>query len=136
MSRRPESGTFTRRAIFRGAAVAGAAALVRPAAGLGKDVPALFSLRVGTLAGGETNAIAAPRTFSLVGVEWAAPAGARVEVRTRPANGEPWSRWVSASVGGHGPDRAAAGGQHFGEPIWTGPAAGRAWPGWPAHRPG
>ena len=98
---------LTRRAALRGAAVAGTAALVRPAAGLGLDGAAsarVFSVRVGRLAGGETAPIAVPQAFSLIGLEWSRPPGVRIELRARAATGV-WSRWVSASVRGHGPDR-------------------------------
>ena len=115
---------LTRRAALRGAAVAGTAALVRPAAGLGLDGAAsarLFSVRVGRLAGGDTAPIAVPQAFSLIGLEWSRPPGVRIELRARAATGV-WSRWVSASVRGHGPDRETGASHHFGEPVWTGPA--------------
>ena len=128
VSRRSGPSGVTRRAVLRGAAVAGAAVLVRPAPGIGRDGPAaarVFSLAVGALAGGETRPIIAPDVFSLVGVEWSGPTGARIELRTRAVGasaGADWSRWITASVGGHGPDRQRAGSKQFGEPIWTGPA--------------
>ena len=116
---------LTRRAVLQGAALAGASALVDPARVLAGTVPPAtgFSSHVGVLRGGETAPIAAPGRFSLVGLEWTAPAGARIDLRTRPATSVAWSRWVTASVIGHGPDRAPAGGRQFGEPIWTGPAS-------------
>ena len=76
---------LTRRAMLRGVAVAGAASLVRPAAGIGlagKAAPGVFSRSVGSLAG-ESGAIAAPQAFALVGVEWRAPQHATLELRTR-----------------------------------------------------
>ncbi|HEY4829006.1 MAG TPA: N-acetylmuramoyl-L-alanine amidase [Solirubrobacteraceae bacterium] len=126
----------TRRTVLRGAAVAGAVALVDPAAavaraggsgagwspdaGWGPD--AVFNREVGALAAGRESApILAPRVFSLAGVEWAGSEAARIELRSRSAGGA-WSRWVLASVLGHGPDRPPAGGERFGEPVWTGPA--------------
>ncbi len=124
-----EPDRLTRRAVLRGAAVAGAAALVRPAAGLARDgsSAAVFSRWVGALAAGRESApIAASRPFSLVGVEWAGPAAARIELRTRSAGASGgWGPWVNASVRGHEPDRSspAGGAARFGEPIWTGPAA-------------
>ncbi len=129
MSREPDR--ITRRTALRGAAVAGAAALVHPAAGVaragtGSSAAGVFSRYVGVLGdrAAETAPIAAPRPFTLLGVQWTTPAAARIELRTRStAAGGRWSPWVSASVRGHEPDQArpAAEGQ-FGEPIWTGPA--------------
>jgi N-acetylmuramoyl-L-alanine amidase len=129
--------TLTRRTVLRGAAVAGAASLVRPATGLAAGAgPAtaavsrsVFSRWVGSFAR-ESAVIAAPRSFSLVGVEWAAPGHARIELRARPHGGA-WSAWTIASSLGHdpdGPERSAGtpGGSSsslFGEPIWTGPAS-------------
>jgi N-acetylmuramoyl-L-alanine amidase len=125
MSREPDR--LTRRAVLRGAAVAGAAALVGPDVGRALSPPStagVFSRYVGTLvAARETAPIAAPRPFTLVGVQWSAPAAARIEVRTRStAAGGRWSPWVTASVRGHEPDGTPAGEAQFGEPIWTGPA--------------
>jgi N-acetylmuramoyl-L-alanine amidase-like protein len=114
-----ESDRFTRRAVLRGAAVAGAAALVRPTVSVAASGP-VFSRYVGRLAAGETAPIAVPHAFTLVGVQWSEPAAARIELRTRRAGR--WSPWVSASVRGHEPDRGVSGSGQFGEPIWTGPA--------------
>lgn len=114
---------ITRRAALRGAAVAGAASLVRPSGALAALSPApagVFSRWVGSVAG-ESPAIAAPRPFSLVGIEWSAPARVRIELRTRNAGGS-WSGWAVASVLGHGPDRPGERPGQFGEPIWSGPA--------------
>jgi hypothetical protein len=110
---------LTRRAVLRGAAVAGAAALVRPGVSVAAAGP-VFSRYLGAVAAGRTVPIALPRPFTLVGVQWSEPEAARIELRTRGAGGR-WSPWVSASVRGHDPDRITARGQ-FGEPIWTGPA--------------
>jgi hypothetical protein len=113
---------LTRRAVLRGAAVAGAVALIEPAAGLATAHSArLFSRYVGTLAGGDGPAIAAGRSFSLVGVEWASPDRAEIEVRTRIAGGA-WGPWAVASVQGHGPDRPSGRAGRFGEPVWVGAA--------------
>ena len=124
----------TRRAVLRGAAVAGAAALVDPGALLdpagalgnppaqGGGFAKIFSRSVGSLgAGRESHPIIAPQVFSLVGVEWSGTEGARIELRARSLGGS-WSPWVPASVLGHGPDRAPVGEEQFGEPVWTGPA--------------
>lgn len=119
-----ERSGLTRRAVLRGAAAAGAASLVAPRAGLAalsSAAPGVFSRWVGTVVG-ESAPIAAARRFALVGVEWAGPADATIELRTRAGAGG-WCPWTIASVLGHGPDRRA--GQQtglFGEPIWTGPA--------------
>src|SRR6185437_15593059 len=80
---------LTRRAVLRGAAVAGAAALVRPSVSLAATGP-VFSRYVGGLSGvGQT--ISAPRPFTLVGVQWSEPAAARIELRTR--RGAAGGRW-------------------------------------------
>ena len=128
MSREPDR--ITRRTVLRGAAVAGAATLVRPGAGVasaGARVHAgVFSRYVGGLAAAtKTAPIEAPRPFTLVGVQWRSPAGPQIELRTRgPSTGGRWSPWVSASVRGHEPDQALPSGDgQFGEPIWTGPAS-------------
>ncbi len=119
-----ERSGLTRRAVLRGAAAAGAASLVAPGAGIAaltSGTPGVFSRWVGTVAR-ESAPIAAPRRFALVGVEWAGPADATIELRTRTHAGG-WCPWTIASVLGHGPDRPTrqqAG--LFGEPIWTGPA--------------
>src|SRR5437763_1727660 len=115
-----EPDRLTRRAVLRGAALAGAAALVHPSVSAADTGP-VFSLYVGGLpATGGAAPIAAPREFTLVGVQWSEPAAARIELRTRGAAGR-WSPWVSASVRGHDPERLTTRGQ-FGEPIWTGAA--------------
>ncbi|HYB29734.1 MAG TPA: N-acetylmuramoyl-L-alanine amidase [Solirubrobacteraceae bacterium] len=119
----------TRRTVLRGAAVAGAAALVDPGAAVARAggprlgrVPDVFSRSVGALgAGRESSPIAAPRVFSLAGVEWSGASGARIELRARSVGGG-WSPWVIASVLGHDGDGSSAGSQRFGEPVWTGPA--------------
>jgi N-acetylmuramoyl-L-alanine amidase len=122
--RSDESNGITRRAVLRGAAVAGAASLVRPAAGIAglrSAPPGVFSRWVGAVAG-DSGAIAAPARFALVGVEWRGPAHATIELRTRRGPGAAWGPWAVASVLGHGPDRVRDGATQFGEPIWTGPA--------------
>jgi hypothetical protein len=118
----------TRRTVLRGAAVAGAVALIDPAGVLARP-PAqgggfanVFSRSVGSLrAGRESNPVIAPDVFSLVGVQWTGPEEVRIELRARSVGGA-WSPWVPASTLGHGPDRAPTGDERFGEPVWTGPA--------------
>ena len=113
---------ITRRAALRGAAVAGAASLVRPAIGLGANSRSpVFSRVLGSLAG-ESAMIPTPRQFALLGVEWSGPVRAQIELRTRRSDRGAWSAWTGASVLGHGPDRVVSRSTHFGEPIWTGPA--------------
>ena len=121
----PEDNRLTRRAVLRGAAVAGALSLARPGVGLAGGVRAsVFSRWVGTVFG-SSQVIAAPRRFALVGVEWSGPATARISLRTRARGGGSWGPWAVASVLGHGPDRVVgeAGSGLFGEPVWTGPAS-------------
>jgi hypothetical protein len=116
-------GRLTRRAVLAGAAGVGAASLLEPVAGLAQSLgarPSVFSLSVGSLVG-DSAQLRAPRRFALVGVQWAAPSAARIELRARSPGGG-WSRWVPASTVGHGPDRGVAGEALFGEAIWTGPA--------------
>jgi N-acetylmuramoyl-L-alanine amidase len=118
-----ESGNVTRRTLIGGAAAAGAATLARPVGGLGAILDpgaGVTSRRLGSLAG--TSApIAAPRQFSLAGVQWAGPRGARIELRAHLVTGG-WTRWGVASSAGHDPDRGG-GAWLFGEPLWTGSAA-------------
>jgi hypothetical protein len=80
----------------------------------------MFSLGVGSLSG-SSGPIAAPRAFSLVGVQWSGPRDARIELRTRRGDGT-WGPWAVASVLGHGPDEAGRGEPLIGEGIWTGPS--------------
>ena len=118
----------TRRTVLRGAAVAGAVALVDPVGALartpaqGGGYAKVFSRSVGSLrAGRESDPIVAPQVFSLVGVQWSGPERARIELRARSVGGG-WSPWVPASTLGHGPDRVSTGDERFGEPVWTGSA--------------
>jgi len=113
-------GRITRRTLVAGAAAAGAVSLLAPASSLaGTARHRLSSLSVGDLSG-ETDPILAPASFALVGVEWAAPSDATIELRTQTAAGR-WSSWAVASVLGHDGDGSRRV-QLFGEPIWTGPA--------------
>jgi len=109
--------------VLAGAAGAGAASLLEPVAGLAdalKRPPPVFSRWVGSLAG-QSPPLQSPRRFALVGVEWKAPAAARIELRARRDRGA-WSPWAPASTLGHDPDRPIGARSLFGEPIWTGPA--------------
>jgi hypothetical protein len=124
MSGEAQESRITRRTALRGAAVAGAASLVDPTGAIAALAPGsagrVFSRWVGALSGGSAP-IAAQARFALVGVEWAAPARATIELRTRTRSGR-WSPWAVASVLGHGPDRSVPQAGVFGDPIWSGPA--------------
>ena len=114
---------LTRRTLLGGAVAAGAASVLGPAESLAAALgspPGVFSRWVGSLHG-TSGVLAAPRRFELVGVEWDGAARARIELRTRAADGR-WSRWALASVLGHAPDGASGSGLRSGEPIWSGPA--------------
>lgn len=117
---------ITRRTMVGGLAAAGAASLVRPAAGLAGALTgrgAVSSRWVGSLSGTSVPILAA-RRFVLVGVEWQGPREARIELRSRAASGG-WSPWAVASTLGHDADGAREAGRKdglFGEPVWTGTA--------------
>jgi hypothetical protein len=116
-------GAITRRTLLGGAAAAGAASLLTPTGALGSiggPRSAVTDRWLGTLLG-ESQPLAAPTQFSLVGIEWSARSTARIELRTQAADGR-WSRWVTASVLGHDGDRRVRGASLFGEPVWSGPA--------------
>ena len=118
-----ERRSVTRRTLLGGMAAAGVASLARPVAGVSAALdPArcVFSRWVGSVSG-YSSPIDAPRPFALVGVEWAGPRGARIELRSRAREGR-WGRWGLASSAGHDPDGRIADGGLFGEPMWTGPA--------------
>lgn len=122
MSSRERAG-LTRRAVLAGAAGAGAASLIEPAAGLADALGgprAVYSRWLGTLAG-QSPPLYISRRFGLVGVEWRAPRSVRIELRAR-ATGRAWGSWVTASSLGHDPDGPARSPRQFGEGIWTGPA--------------
>ena len=114
---------LTRRAALAGAAGIGAAALVEPVAGLAQTLGGrgpVFSRAVGAVSG-TSKPIEAPGAFSLVGVEWSRPSGARIELRALGVDGS-WSPWAIASVLGHDPDTPRQHPRLFGEPIWMGPS--------------
>ncbi len=118
---------LTRRTVLAGAAAAGAAGLVSPAAGLADALErpshrqsSIFSRWVGAVAG-ESSELAAPRRFALLGVQWDGPADARIELRVRAHTGK-WCRWALASELGHGPDGPARRRPFVGDPVWTGAA--------------
>jgi hypothetical protein len=118
-----ERRNVTRRTLLGGMAAAGAASLVRPAAGLAAALdPAsgISSRWVGSLAGASPP-LDAPRGFSLVGIEWAGPRRARIELSARALSGS-WSPWAVVSSLGHDADGPATRSALYGEPVWTGPA--------------
>jgi hypothetical protein len=118
-----EGRDLTRRAVLEGAAAVGAASLVGPAAGIAavlEQQEPVFSRLIGSLPRGVSPQLEAPHRFALIGIEWARPADARIELRTRE-RGRDWGPWAVGSVLGHGPDQPPAE-THFGEAIWTGPA--------------
>ncbi|MGH2856794.1 MAG: N-acetylmuramoyl-L-alanine amidase [Solirubrobacteraceae bacterium] len=81
----------------------------------------LSTVVVGDLAG-VSAAIERPGGFVLAGAQWSGPRAARIELRARGRGGR-WSRWATASVAGHEPDRPAGpGDERFGEPLWFGPS--------------
>jgi hypothetical protein len=117
---RDDSGTLTRRTLVGGAAAAGVASLIAPAAGLasvGAGRRSITTRWVGALSG-ESPPLAAPVRFSLVGVRWSAPTAARIELRAQAPDAR-WSPWVNASVLGHDGDGQPADRGLFGEPLWT-----------------
>jgi hypothetical protein len=118
---------LTRRTLLRRLAGAGAISLLTPSAalsraGIGAGGPRgdVFSVPVGSFAG-ESALLRAPRAFVLAGVQWDGPAGARIQLRARSAEGV-WSRWVVASAIGHDSEGETAQRSLFGEPLWTGAA--------------
>ena len=114
---------LTRRVLLSSAAATGAATLLTPATGLasaGSARRSVWSLGIGALSG-ESAPIIASRGFSLAGVQWSAPEGARIELRSQAPNGR-WGPWAVASVRGHDGDGQRPATPLYGEPIWTGPA--------------
>src|SRR5947209_20392548 len=98
-----ETVHFTRRNLLKGAAAAGAASLVAPRAGIAASALAregVFAHSIGTLSG-RSAPIHPGRSFSLVGIQWAAPAEAHVMLRAQAPDGQ-WTPWVTASA--LGPD--------------------------------
>jgi hypothetical protein len=118
-----ETVHLTRRHLLQGAAAAGAASLVAPRAGAAAAAfvrRSVFARSVGTLSG-ESAPIRGAGIFSLVGIQWATPSEAHVELRAQAPGGR-WSPWVPASALGHDGDGQSPTGPRFGEPVWTGPA--------------
>jgi hypothetical protein len=115
---------ISRRSLLAATAGAVAGGLTRPggvlAALAGPAQPTLQEHWVGALpAGGLT--VGLTRSTDLVGVEWRAPADARVELRFRGHDGR-WSGWVPAAgcAGQHGHARPAPADRVVGDPVWTG----------------
>ena len=118
-------GGLTRRSLVRkaiGGGCAVAAGRAGAAAGFvrgGRRRGQIYELRVGAVSG-SSRVLSASRRFDLVGVSWAGPAVAGVQLRVRRAG--VWSGWVNGEARGHGPDGAAAGARTVGEPVWAGGA--------------
>ena len=71
---------------------------------------------------GDAEILRSDEPFVLAGVEWAAPAQARIELRARTTTGR-WSAWTPAAIQGHDADLGeAVAHARFGEPVWTGPS--------------
>ena len=83
-----------------------------------RATPALADRWLGTVAIGE-HTIELAHSADLLGLEWQAPADARLHVRFRGYDGR-WSDWVPAGATGHGPDRRDPRNVMLGEPVWTG----------------
>jgi hypothetical protein len=114
---------ITRRSLLASGAGALAAGLLQPHAALaalaGPPPVRLSDRYLGELAAGSVRTVTLARPADLVGIEWRAPARARVELRFRDGHGA-WSPWASASSHGHGPDGQARGQRVVGEPLWAG----------------
>ncbi len=115
---------ITRRSLLAASAGALAGGLLRPRAALAllsaPGVPRLTERWLGQLSPAGVS-VELGQPADLVGLEWRAPAGARVWLRFRDRGGR-WSSWVSAAANGHGPEARAASDRQVGEPIWTGGA--------------
>jgi len=113
---------ITRRSLLAATAGALAGSLARPggaiAALAGPPRPALEERLVGALPPAGLT-IALKRSADLLGVQWRAPADARVQLRFRSLSGR-WSGWVPAGANGHGPDRPRPAYGVVGDPVWTG----------------
>jgi hypothetical protein len=118
-----EAPRLSRRDVLSGAAAVGVGAAIAPGAARARDRGSgrFFSVAVGRLAAGTSAAIAPGRRFVLVGIQWAEPAAAQIELRARH-RGAGWSPWAQGSVRGHQPDIPGAGETQSGEPVWFGPA--------------
>jgi hypothetical protein len=112
---------ISRRSLIAGATAAvGCLLAPPPALAAPGDTPELWSHWIGPLRGAPVIRLA--RRCALVGVRWEGPEEARVQLRARLVNGH-WTRWGSASVAGHGPDRVASPPlAQIGEPLWVGDA--------------
>jgi hypothetical protein len=112
---------MTRRSLL-GATAGALAAAARPHGALallaGPPRPYLWDQALGDLPRSGIT-IQLRRRADLAGIEWRAPAAARVWIRFLLAGGR-WSAWASAGAHGHGPDGPAASGRFVGDPVWTG----------------
>src|SRR3954453_13913865 len=111
---------LTRRGLLgRAAAIAGGAALARPAAVFaGPAGEAVFEMR---LPRDGTAPITAARRFELLGIEWSGGGDPGIEVRVHGDDGR-WSDWLAAPLHhGHAPD-GTDDQRRLTDPVWTGPA--------------
>jgi hypothetical protein len=117
-----EPPRLSRREVISGAAALGVGATIAPAAALARPSvrQLLFSRRLGDLAG-VSPVLETQGRFVMAGVEWEAPAAARIWIRAHSSDGG-WSRWAVASVAGHEPDSVRSPGPRLGEPVWFGTA--------------
>jgi N-acetylmuramoyl-L-alanine amidase len=113
---------LTRRSLLAGIAGAAAGGLVRPGGALaalaGPARPTLKAKWLGRVSGAGT-IVELTSGADLVGVEWQAPATARIGLRVRRPDGS-WSGWVPAGGRTHGPDGPSGADRLIGEPVWTG----------------
>ena len=117
-----EWGQLTRRRMLVQAAASGAAGLVAPGLAFGRSAPGRVATRLVGSIHGVADPLPAPRTAVLAGVQWDAPAHARLELRVMTANGR-WGPWVTASSLGHDTDTNRSETARFGEPLWIDQAA-------------
>jgi hypothetical protein len=113
---------LTRRSLLAGSAGAMAGGLLRPRGAFallaGPPRPTLAGRWLGRLTPGDVTIELAHRA-DLAGLEWQAPAHARVWLRFLDEGGR-WTSWVSAGTNGHGPEGPQGIDRHVGDPVWTG----------------
>ena len=110
----------SRRSFLAAAAIGSTSMLLAPRAAWATAPGSAVHFRsLGALAG--TSPVLTTTSFALVGVSWSGPGTARIQLRTRLADGS-WTPWARASSSGHGPDHMPAGDPHLGDPVWCGAA--------------
>jgi hypothetical protein len=100
---------LTRRGLVRAAAGAAGASLLQRVPAAMAASPPVHRVRIAGLPAGSSGWRLAPMPFGLIGAQWSAPFGTRVELRVEHADGRR-SRWFDTTP------------RHGGvaEPIWTG----------------